>query len=468
MSKKRNDDINVSFESSGSAEDVTGSMVHVEYQGYNILMDCGAIQGGSILDEYRANSKQFKFKAKSIDCVIITHGNFDHIGALPTLYRRGCTGKIFIPQGSRQILYEMLANSSFINEGNAKFLSKKFEKEFEPLYTEKDVCYMMQFVEEQPFYEMVWLNDDIRFKFISAGHIAFSSSIILEIKKSQLWKRIYYTGDLGNTLFKNYYTNNIDKITNADLVISECTYSTPEQSCANKDQRDKDRQKLKSTIDQYNKIWIPVFSLHRSQVVLSELAFLFKDDPNFKVPIYVDSILLSKICDIYKKQFPQFEEITRWENVRFITKEHREAVVASGEKCIILSSSGMVTAGSSVFYASHLIGNPNAVYVSCGYASEGSIASKLKMTEKEQKTITINGKSVKNKIQVVKLRSFSNHMQYNQLLQYLSEINSNMMVLHHGNQMGKIYFKSQLELIYEKLCKTTSVKVSNKSMKIHL
>lgn len=468
--KNKPQDITISFEDSMSAEEVTGSKIYLESE-KKILLECGLYYGKSPLDSYRINSRQSKFKPKELDYIFLCHMHIDHIGLTPLLFKRGCNAEVIVPTGSKQILFTMLSNSAMIINGDAQYLSKKLGKLIEPLYTQEDVYTMMNHVIEYDLYQDIELDEYTQFKFISSGHIVNAASLMLKLKKSQQWKSIYYTSDLGNIKFKSYFTNNLDKVKNADIVISECTYGTKDKSCTNKDQRDRDIERLKNVINQYcveqkGKVLIPVFSLHRGQQMASILHEMYHNDRTFNIPIYMDSMLLADITALFKKMFPNFREVMEWDKINVIDKESRQALQQSDRPMIVLASSGMLNAGSSVSWLQSMIHKSNNCIVFCGYCGEGTLGWKIKL--KDQKTINIQGKPYKNKIQIVKLKSFSGHIQYDDLLSYLSNINTQRVILHHGDMSGRISFKRDLEAEYEKLCKTTTVSIANKSMKIHI
>lgn len=466
MSKKKQDII-VSFADSESVNDVTGSSVHVNYLDTNILIECGLSQSGSLLDCYKKNNSNFKFKVKELDYVFVNHLHIDHIGRIPLLYARGCTAKLIVPTGSKEIMYKLLENCAMILFGEAKYLTKrsKSNKGYFPVYEKEDVDLMMKYVVEYDMYNTHGLNDFTRFKYISSGHVENSCSLILEIKKNQVWKKIYYTSDLGNDKYKTYYCNNIDKIKNADLVISECTYSTKEQSCNYGKQREKDKERLKSVIEHYDKVLIPVFSYHRGQSIATLLYEMYKDG-GLNKNIYMDSKLLNDISYIFKKKYPEYREVLQWDKINIIDKELRSSLQYSKKPMIVLASSGMMSGGPSISWLQRFVTNPRACVVFTGYCSEGTLGWKLKL--KDQKTITINGESYRNNIQVAKLKSFSSHMQHGGLLKYLSSINTPKVVLHHGNKSGKLSFKKELEEEYEKKCKSTKVLIPCKTTRIIL
>ena len=59
MSKKKGK-IKVSFIGTNST-DVAGSCTHIEMENFQILLECGLTQGGTVLEDYRINSAKFPF-----------------------------------------------------------------------------------------------------------------------------------------------------------------------------------------------------------------------------------------------------------------------------------------------------------------------------------------------------------------------------------------------------------------------
>lgn len=128
---------------------------------------------------------------------------------------------------------------------------------------------------------------------------------------------------------------------------------------------------------------------------------------------------------------------------------------------IILSSSGMLTAGRVLNYLPRILSNPNNCILFCGYSTEGTLAWDIKHGHK--KYLKIGNKMVANKAAIVTLNSFSSHMQHDQLLEYYSDINCEKIYLVHGQQAEKIKFAAELKDRIAKKCKTTNVVCVNKS-----
>ena len=122
MSKKK-DKIKVSF-CGNNAMQVTGSCTHIEMNDKQILLECGLSQGKTILDDYRNNIKKFDFNPSKIDYVFVGHGHIDHTGLLPRLVKEGFQGKIIVPKGNKEIIYELCKDCAFIMFKDCESLRK--------------------------------------------------------------------------------------------------------------------------------------------------------------------------------------------------------------------------------------------------------------------------------------------------------------------------------------------------------
>ena len=157
-----------------------------------------------------------------------------------------------------------------------------------------------------------------------------------------------------------------------------------------------------------------------------------------------------------------------WERLVFITDpEDSKAAVADKRPKVILSASGMLTAGRSVKWVQNVLPNPNDCILFVGYAGADTLAYKIKNGD-TKKTISINGVVCKNRCQIVDLKSFSSHMQRQQLLDYYKQMNCEKIYLVHSDKKDKLEFKEDLEEALSDCGKTTRVIAVNSSTKISL
>lgn len=479
MSKSK-DKIRVSFKSSRAASDVTGSCTVITWgrPERTILVDCGLVQGGqSLLKEYQENKNKFSFKEKNVEYVFVTHAHVDHTGRISLLTKRGFTGKVIVPEGNMDLFRELSLDCAKIMERNAEDLSHKFKKEYLPIYEESDVKQTMKLVEEVPIGQKIVLDDEVTFEYVPAGHIIGSGQLILYIKNGSSTRKIAFTGDLGNIKVPNYYANEFEPIKNANLLIGECTYASKERSVKIKD-RNKDLEKIKSLIqdcrDRKGKVLFPSFSLMRSQVILTILYDLFKDDETFNIPIYVASPLTCRINKIFLRtlkgeQLKKWEQVYNWDRVTFIDNfESLEQIIGKEGSAIFIASSGMMNAGYSVYIAEKLLPSAKNILAFVGYAVEGTLSYKIK--QKKTKTVSINGKPVPSRCNVINLSSFSSHMQREDLVDYYSggmgTGSYGKIVLQHGNMKDRTELAKDIQEQIGLRSRSDRVIVANKSTEI--
>lgn len=439
------------------------------------------IQGEhTVLENYKVNMKYIqKIRPQELQYIIIGHVHQDHIGMIPTLYARGkCNAKIIVPKGSTSILKEMWLDSSFINCRDVEVINLKNDRNYEPFYTEDVVYKTLEYIEEIDSDKIVSLSDELAIRYTDAGHILLSKQCEVYINGGSRTRKILFSSDLGNisTQDTRVFVENFKPVTSANIAIMECTYASKGRQCT-KETYKKDVAKIKSVVEQYcidnnSRVLIPSFSLDRTPYILWILYSLFGKDENFKIPILIDSPLANRLLDCYssildgeKKEL--FDEIMSWNNIKkVIQPEASKAAIADKGAKIILSSSGMLTAGRSVKWTQSILPNENDCILFMGYSGENTLAWKIKHGE-DHKTININGKPYKNKAQIYDLKSFSSHMQRNEMLNYYKSINCEKIYLVHSD-LNKIEFKHDLENAIADCLKSTKVIAVNSGTKISL
>lgn len=474
MGKKNKDKIVVRCVGMSSCE-VTGSSYLVETPtGEKILIDAGIYQNSKPYEDYKINKRKFDYKPSDLTAIIISHANADHFAMLPKIFHDGANCNIYIAEENIDFMRPMLEDSAKILERDCQFFNRKFQKEHIPIYDLGDVENTLPHFKGCTKNEDHYITDNVWFRLIDAGHIFGSCQIELYIKlPSGVIKKIGYSGDLGNILFEQPFVPDFTPISKCNMFIGETTYNNPLRS-AKKGDREKDIEVIKDVIEQtciQNKgiVLIPTFALQRTETMLYMLWSIFKDDENFKIPIIVDSPLAVKLLDCYLNNLQGewldiLNQILAWKNVKILrTVEDSMACVANDSPKIICSSSGMLTQGRSVLYLKKILPRSNCTILTCGYMAEGSIGYKIKNFP-SQKTITIDQKAYLNRCGIKCLDSFSSHMQYNNLLNYYTNIANNgcdIIWLVHGDK-GKIQFKEELDKRINKIFKTTKVVATNK------
>ena len=450
---------------SGSATGVTGSAHLVRFKNYGILLDCGLEQGHDIMTDYQAN-KDFlhKIRVKDIQYIILSHCHVDHSGLIPALFAKGCQAHVYVPAGSTPLLRLLWADSLKIHQSDCLKLQKKHGRNFTPFFTEEDIDIALGRCIEVDFNEETMLNPDVKFKYLSAGHIIYSAQIYLELHQGYQIYRVGYTGDIGG-LTPRPFTLSRQSMPFCNLMIGECTYNTPTRPNNVKD-RGKDVEKITTVVQESTKVLFPTFSLQRTQELLQVLYVMWKDKLlDNSIQIYLDSPLASRINDAWPETI-MWKTIKSWGNLHIIRdSEDSHALQTSSQHCIIISASGFLNGGRILGHLTASLPDPKATVMFIGYAGENNLASKIKANEP---VVEINGVLVENKAKIVELRSFSSHASYEELMDYYTDIPYNKICLVHGEMNGKVEFAKTLKDKLASNGKSARVIAVNADTKIYI
>ena len=478
MGKKRKDEVIVKFVSN-SAVDVTGSAVLVSYLDNDYLIEFGQQQGMANLEkEYALNLQTSKnLNINNLKCVLVGHQNIDHIALIPALYKRGFRGDTYGTFETLQFGEKLLEDCAFIINRNVQSFSKKGRK-IEHIYKEEDVDTCVNHMVSRDLNRVYKFDEYMSYEFVPTNHLTGSSQIILYIKKkSGNIVKIHYTGDLGSELGKHFgtYLKDTEIVTTSNLVISECTYfGNPDIEYSKQDgidERKDIKKQIWNTLHSNGKVVIPCFSMQRSQSLMLEVWRNFKDNDKFDFPVIVDSRLTKRINGVFKKvlegdQLKEWEECLAWKNFKFVeTYPDTIALISSRKPCVVITSGGMVQAGHSVDWVASSIDCSRDMIMVVGYVPEGSILDKLLKGEKivkwEKKTYVV-------RCNIKKYNTFSSHLSAKGIVRYMKQVNTGMIVFHHGSKEAK---ENAVKITKEELTnigKTTKVLASCKDMIIKL
>lgn len=421
-----------------------------------------------------------KIKPQKLKYIILLHAHYDHIGLVPAMYMNGkCDATIIVPKGMTCILREMWLDSSKIMGKDCTYLSDKYEKNYQPFYDNETVEIALAHIKEYESDAIYNLSEELSFRYIPAGHILLSQQLELFIKVNNHIKKIAISSDIGNLITedKRVFVERFNPIVNSSVFLGESTYGMSNKRQTKKDFK-KDLEKIKSVItqfcvDNHNRVLIPTFSLDKTAIVLWYLYEMFGQDKNFTIPIIVDSPLAIRLLNCYSSILTgeakeKFDNMMGWKNIKLIV-EHTDSAncILDTQAKVILSSGGMLQSGRSVFWAQSIVPKSGDCILFMGYCGENTLGWKLKHLD-DQKTVTINNKVVKNKCNVVELRSFSSHMQNTELINYYKNINTECIYLLHGDEKSRLNLKDSLEKELYNMSKTTKVRVINKSTVIRV
>jgi metallo-beta-lactamase family protein len=453
----------------------------------HILLECGTVQGKSIVENFSANSTLMdKIDAKNIDFVIISHVNLDHFGMVSGLVAKGFKGRILMSKESKALGIPMLYDSAHINEKEVEYLNKSKKvkgKNYKPHYTSVDVERTIDLIDIVPLEEMYKLTPNIEVRFLPNRHLAGAISFTLHFKDlSSRVHKLYYSGDLGNTSFGKHFVYDTQKPTNsANVYLVESTYGSREKMFVDKNLRKRELKELEKTIEdtilnKHGCVLMPAFSLDRTENLLINLKRILDNNEAIKnTPVVLDGKLSNTILDVYEKicegvNKEEIDEILQWDNlIRIREYKDTEKMLNECDGKIILSSSGMANNGRILNYLKRLLPYKRHTIVFSGFASSNTNAYKIKNKEQTgQKTLKVDNTICLMNSEVLVMDSFSSHIQRENLLNFIKKTNvSETVFLIHGETNGREELKEDLEKMYEDECVSTKVVIPKKNQVIY-
>lgn len=446
----------ITLYSHGACNEVTGSKHFMKYNGKTIQVDSGMFQGRRG-ESYLKNS-ELLFDPSGSDCILLTHGHFDHSGALPVMVNNGFTGNIYSTPATRDIANIILFDSAYIQQKDSEYLRIKAEKHpdrnlkiYKPLYDSADVIKTLQhFVTINHRREFIPV-EGVKAEFFDAGHILGSSMICLTTEEDI---RIGFSGDLGR---KNLpILKDPETMHDLDYLVLEGTYG--DRLHESVDSGSERLEKIvKKAVKTGGKIIIPAFTIERTQEIIYILHLLQLEKRIPVIPIYVDSPMAVNATSIFKIHSECFDEETYedfisdninpfgFDNIRYVqsVRESKEINSIKGPM-IIISASGMAENGRILHHLKNNIEDKNTIVTIVGFMAAHTLGRKLVEGEK---SIKIFGKRYTVNAGIEKLNAFSAHADYNEIKEWVSGYDLKRLkkiFLVHGENKSLLNLKREL------------------------
>lgn len=427
----------------GATSTVTGSMILGETANIKFLVDAGLYQGEDTpkLDESEKELSEI-ISIKDLDAIFLTHAHLDHCGYIPRLVKLGFKGKIFCSEQTKLIAKVIMNDNARIEQERVKKLNKKITKEklkHEPFYSLDDVTRTLAQFKTVEFSNELDLGV-LRVKYIRSGHILGAASVLIQSEG----KKILFSGDVGKEkdvlhVPKDYIQEKVD------YLVVESTYGDRLHSLESVQEQLKNI--LENAIKHKKRIIIPAFSFGRSQIVLSLLANIFKDNKNLKMPVLLDSPMSAEILGIYEKNVAELtvdqthlKEMK--ENCRIIEfPKERESILQKENPYIVLTSSGMISGGPALYYLEKCGGLEDSIILITGYQARGTYGYDL---THENLKIFLNEKDFEVRAEIIKLAGLSSHADQAELVAFVERYKPQKVFLVHGEDDAKTELKAKL------------------------
>lgn len=445
----------------GAAREVTGSCHLVQAGGAKLLLDCGMIQGGR--SRHERNRKPMPFDPGSLDAVLLSHAHIDHSGRLPLLLKQGYRGPIVTTRATADLCRILLADSGRIHEEDAKWKIKRLRKRREdwkwvtPLFTEEEGLAVLEQIQTVEFDQDVDLGAAGRARFVKAGHILGAAIVQLDLEANGESRRLAFSGDLG--VHGARLLSPPKHVERPDFLLIESTYGNRSRE-ETRDRTDLLYDVISSTVDRGGKVVIPSFAVGRTQEILARLNDLVESGRLSGVPVYVDSpmaVAATRAFDGHpeayssevRQQLQDGDLPLDFPGLKLTVKvEDSMAINSSREPAVIISASGMCTAGRVKHHLKHNISNPASTILFVGYQARSSLGQVI---QSGISPVRIFGDWYPVQARVETIEGFSAHADREELLEWFGALGGTpkRTFVVHGEEHAATAFGSALRERFE-------------------
>lgn len=431
----------------GAARQVTGSCHLLECAGRRVLIDCGLFQGSDAVES--GNAADFGFDPASIDFVLLTHAHLDHCGRIPLLVKRGFRGEVIATAPTRELARIVLSDAASLQEEDARLRARRLHRSGNaispPLYTIDDAFHAMDFFGRRAEYgQDIDLAPDLRVRFVDAGHMLGSASVLVEAGHGASRRRILFSGDIGNP--GRPLLRIAEPPPAADVVVMEATYGDRNHRSA-KASVDELLDAIADRLDSGGNIVIPTFALERAQEVIFHLANAVRADrlPR-RLHLFLDSPMAISATSIFARYPESLGEEARTRiaeggdpfglpTLRF-TRDASESMAINkiDGGAVILAGSGMCTGGRVRHHLKHNLWRKDAGVIFVGYAAEGTPARRI---IDGAEYVRILGEEIRVRARIWTINGFSAHAGQDDLLSWVGHTGAPRKVLLVHGEPGR-------------------------------
>jgi len=398
----------------GATGTVTGSKYLIETAGSRILVDCGLYQGVKSLRV--RNWKPLGIDPAGVDAVLLTHAHIDHSGLLPLLVREGFSGPIHATPPTRALCEILLPDAAHIQEEDANYANRRGYSKHSPalpLYTTEDAERALEHFRDIPFDQDREVGD-LGFRLRPAGHILGAASI----EVTHRGRSVLFSGDLGRS--DDLLMRPPVPPRSPDYIVTESTYG--DRNHPDQDPIEMLARILVETLERGGILLVPSFAVGRAQTLLYCFHEIFRRELAPRVPVYLNSPMATSVtdlfrasCDYHRLREDECDEI--FGMAHFIRSvEESRALTERFEPAVIISASGMATAGRILHHLKALAPDPRNTILLPGFQAGGTRGDAL---ARGAETLKIHGERIPIRAAVQQLDILSAHADQKSILDWI-------------------------------------------------
>lgn len=446
--------MNVSFH--GAAREVTGSCHLIEHDGSKILLDCGMIQGGK--ERHKRNRDPFGFDPAELDAVLLSHAHIDHSGRLPLLLKSGFKGPVLTTEPSAELCRILLTDSGRIHEEDARWKITRLQRRGEdaswvrPLFSEEDALEVLDRLKPVPFGRPIDLGGVGIARFVMAGHILGAAIVELELGDGSARRSLVFSGDLG--VGGARLLSRPQAVGCPDFLLIESTYGNRDRDEGG-DRTELLYNVIRKTAGRGGRVIIPSFAVGRTQEILARINDLVESGRLSGIPVYVDSPMAVTATQVFALHPEAYSDDARrklhagdaplaFDGLRLITDVQESiALNKSRGPAVIISASGMCTAGRIKHHLKHHISESRNTVLFVGYQAVGTLG---RIIRSGAPTVRIFGDWYPVRAEVEAIEGFSAHADQKELIEWFEALEGTPRCTYvvHGEERSALAFAAIL------------------------
>jgi metallo-beta-lactamase family protein len=416
------------------------------------IVDCGMHQGEGA-DEL--NRAPFPFDPRGLSFALLTHAHIDHSGLTPKLVKEGFTGRIMTTAATADLLEIMLQDSAQLQEKDAEWLTRKSFRAgaditYTPLYTQDDVKALLPLIERKPYSRYEHLLKNLSYRFVDAGHILGSGTLVLSFQDGPSPRKIVFSGDIGRK--GNPIIRDPESVEEADYVVVESTYGNRLHKGL-KESIDELVEAIRVTFKRGGNVLIPAFAVGRTQDLLYVLNRAVREGRLRELEVYVDSPLAGEATKVYLAHPEVFDEealeMFRQEKSDGLRLHFTESVEESQKinrrrsGAVIIAGSGMCEGGRIRHHLKHNLWRPECCVVFVGFQAKGTLGRRI---VDGARMVHVLGEDIAVRAKVSTIGGFSAHADQRELIEWLRAFTNHPRVfIVHGEEESALAFEETVK-----------------------
>jgi metallo-beta-lactamase family protein len=273
--------------------------------------------------------------------------------------------------------------------------------------------------------QIVQIGGGVSAVFHDAGHILGSAMVELRVRTDGDARRLVFSGDIGQQ--GKPLVRDPAVLAEADYVVMESTYGDREHEDGG-DVESQLEHAINQTLVRGGNVVVPIFAIERSQELIYHLSRLRHTERIPAVPVFLDSPMAADVTKVFRRH-PECFDLETWQMIssgnsplRFpglkVTRSVEESKAINDHQgpAIIMSTSGMCTAGRIKFHLRRNIGRPESTILFVGYQARGTLGRQIL---DGNPYVRIHGRQYGVKAAVEQVCGFSGHADRAALLRWL-------------------------------------------------